>query len=287
MKAAVITFPGSNREGDVARALAAGRRQRHPVWHADTAAARRHRPRRPARRLLLWRLSAHRRHRRPRQHHGRDPRPCRPRRFRAGHLQRLPDRLRGRPAAGHPDAQRRPEIRLPPPASHGRARRHALSPAPMRRARSSMSASPMARATTSPMRRRWRGSKARASSPSAMPTRRAQVTPDANPNGSQNGIAGIYSPGFNVLGLMPHPENLIDSLTGGTDGRGHVREPDGGRAGLIERGEGLSPQPRRSATTSPPSPAPAAAPALAASSGPTCLSRMRPSGPMTKVSGTP
>lgn len=47
-----------------------------------------------------------------------------------------------------------------------------------------------------------------------------QVTAEANPNGSQNSIAGIYSPGFNVLGLMPHPENLIDSLTGGTDGRG-------------------------------------------------------------------
>ncbi len=46
------------------------------------------------------------------------------------------------------------------------------------------------------------------------------VTAEADPNGSLNGIAGIYSPGFNVLGLMPHPENLIDSLTGGTDGRG-------------------------------------------------------------------
>jgi phosphoribosylformylglycinamidine synthase I len=47
-----------------------------------------------------------------------------------------------------------------------------------------------------------------------------KVTKEADPNGSLNGIAGIYSPGFNVLGLMPHPENLIDSLTGGTDGRG-------------------------------------------------------------------
>jgi phosphoribosylformylglycinamidine synthase I len=46
------------------------------------------------------------------------------------------------------------------------------------------------------------------------------VTAAANPNGSLNGIAGIYSPKLNVLGLMPHPENLIDSLTGGTDGRG-------------------------------------------------------------------
>jgi phosphoribosylformylglycinamidine synthase len=41
----------------------------------------------------------------------------------------------------------------------------------------------------------------------------------ANPNGSQNHIAGVYSAGFNVLGLMPHPENLVDALTGGVDGR--------------------------------------------------------------------
>ncbi|MGD0634761.1 MAG: phosphoribosylformylglycinamidine synthase subunit PurQ [Beijerinckiaceae bacterium] len=45
------------------------------------------------------------------------------------------------------------------------------------------------------------------------------VTSAANPNGSMNGIAGIYSPNFRVLGLMPHPENLIDPLVGGTDGR--------------------------------------------------------------------
>ncbi|PWB82686.1 MAG: phosphoribosylformylglycinamidine synthase subunit PurQ, partial [Methylocystaceae bacterium] len=43
---------------------------------------------------------------------------------------------------------------------------------------------------------------------------------DANPNGSRNDIAGIYSQNKNVLGLMPHPENLIDPLVGGTDGRG-------------------------------------------------------------------
>ena len=42
----------------------------------------------------------------------------------------------------------------------------------------------------------------------------------ANPNGSLNDIAGIYSEKFNVLGLMPHPENLIDALAGGIDGRG-------------------------------------------------------------------
>jgi phosphoribosylformylglycinamidine synthase I len=40
-----------------------------------------------------------------------------------------------------------------------------------------------------------------------------------NPNGSTNDIAGIYNETFNVLGLMPHPENLIDASVGGTDGR--------------------------------------------------------------------
>ena len=42
----------------------------------------------------------------------------------------------------------------------------------------------------------------------------------ANPNGSAGDIAGIYGEGFNVLGMMPHPENLIDPLCGGVDGRG-------------------------------------------------------------------
>jgi phosphoribosylformylglycinamidine synthase len=41
-----------------------------------------------------------------------------------------------------------------------------------------------------------------------------------SPNGSVNAIAGIYSETFNVLGMMPHPENLIDPLVGGTDGVG-------------------------------------------------------------------
>ena len=41
-----------------------------------------------------------------------------------------------------------------------------------------------------------------------------------NPNGSRNHIAGIYSENLKVLGLMPHPENAIDALAGGRDGRG-------------------------------------------------------------------
>jgi phosphoribosylformylglycinamidine synthase I len=46
-----------------------------------------------------------------------------------------------------------------------------------------------------------------------------QASAAANPNGSLNNIAGVYNSGFNVLGLMPHPENLIDAMTGGIDGR--------------------------------------------------------------------
>jgi phosphoribosylformylglycinamidine synthase len=40
-----------------------------------------------------------------------------------------------------------------------------------------------------------------------------------NPNGSARGIAGILNDKRNVLGLMPHPERMVDPLTGGTDGR--------------------------------------------------------------------
>ena len=47
-----------------------------------------------------------------------------------------------------------------------------------------------------------------------------RITADANRNGSVNSIAGIYSDDLNVLGLMPHPENFVDDLVGGTDGRG-------------------------------------------------------------------
>lgn len=46
------------------------------------------------------------------------------------------------------------------------------------------------------------------------------LTEDANRNGSLNSIAGIYSEQRNVLGMMPHPENFVDALVGGTDGKG-------------------------------------------------------------------
>ena len=40
-----------------------------------------------------------------------------------------------------------------------------------------------------------------------------------NPNGSARDIAGILNEKRNVLGLMPHPERVVDPATGGTDGR--------------------------------------------------------------------
>src|SRR5690348_16364242 len=40
-----------------------------------------------------------------------------------------------------------------------------------------------------------------------------------NPNGSSRNIAGILNEKRNVMGLMPHPERVVDPLTGGTDGR--------------------------------------------------------------------
>lgn len=40
-----------------------------------------------------------------------------------------------------------------------------------------------------------------------------------NPNGSLESIAGVLSENRRVLGLMPHPERQVDALTGGTDGR--------------------------------------------------------------------
>ena len=41
-----------------------------------------------------------------------------------------------------------------------------------------------------------------------------------NPNGAMNDIAGIINAKGNVLGMMPHPENLIEAAHGGNDGRG-------------------------------------------------------------------
>jgi phosphoribosylformylglycinamidine synthase subunit PurQ / glutaminase len=48
--------------------------------------------------------------------------------------------------------------------------------------------------------------------------RDGNLTPEANPNGSQDAIAGIADASGNVFGLMPHPERAADTLLGSTDG---------------------------------------------------------------------
>jgi phosphoribosylformylglycinamidine synthase subunit PurQ / glutaminase len=53
------------------------------------------------------------------------------------------------------------------------------------------------------------------------------LSPAWNVNGSTNAIAGIVNERGNVLGMMPHPENHVESALGCTDGRGLF-------AGLVE-----------------------------------------------------
>jgi len=45
------------------------------------------------------------------------------------------------------------------------------------------------------------------------------VNQDSNPNGSLDAIAGIVSPGKNILGMMPHPERSSEALLGSEDGK--------------------------------------------------------------------
>lgn len=45
-----------------------------------------------------------------------------------------------------------------------------------------------------------------------------QISDAGNDNGSQRSIAGVLNEGRNVLGMMPHPENAIDPAFGGDDG---------------------------------------------------------------------
>lgn len=48
--------------------------------------------------------------------------------------------------------------------------------------------------------------------------RTGNATVESNPNGAMNSIAGIRSARGNVLGLMPHPERVVDPLLGSPDG---------------------------------------------------------------------
>ena len=47
---------------------------------------------------------------------------------------------------------------------------------------------------------------------------KGNITEACNPNGSKNNIAGILNKNKNILGMMPHPERMIDKLLSGEDG---------------------------------------------------------------------
>ena len=224
-RAAVILFPGSNREGDVVRALRqASGAPPAIVWHDDRALPAGNRPRRLARRFFLRRLSALRRDRRAR---ARSWTPCAP-----------TPRAAGWSSASATGSRFLCEAGLLPGVLMRNAGRRFICR--MQHLRVENDATPFtrgyARGPGDQVRHRARrrqlhhrllgarrSSSVRAASLSAIATPPAPSAAPANPNGSTNDIAGVYNKGFNVLGLMPHPENLIDPLVGGIDGRAMFR----------------------------------------------------------------
>ena len=212
MKSAVVLLPGLNRDRDMIAALTkiVGNAAGHRL--ADGNGDPRCRSDRHSRRLFLWRLSALRRHCGAHAGHARRRANRPPGRAGDRRLQRLPDPGRSRAAAGRADAQCLAEIRLPRGQARGRQRQYRRSPAPIARARSSAARSPITTAIISPTPRRLRGWKAKAGWCSAMP--RAPI-----PTARSTTSPASSTRSGNVLGLMPHPENLIEPAHGGTDGR--------------------------------------------------------------------
>ena len=48
--------------------------------------------------------------------------------------------------------------------------------------------------------------------------RNGNINEENNPNGSLNNIAGIFNEKKNILGLMPHPERMVDQIISNNDG---------------------------------------------------------------------
>ena len=47
---------------------------------------------------------------------------------------------------------------------------------------------------------------------------KGEVNEKSNPNGALHNIAGIFNKEKNILGMMPHPERMIDKYLSGEDG---------------------------------------------------------------------
>jgi len=54
-------------------------------------------------------------------------------------------------------------------------------------------------------------------------TPEGKLSEEGNANGSARNIAGVFNEKKNVLGLMPHPEDATDPLLGSTDGQGFFK----------------------------------------------------------------
>ncbi len=47
---------------------------------------------------------------------------------------------------------------------------------------------------------------------------KGDINENSNPNGSLDNIAGIYNTNKNILGMMPHPERMVDEIISNKDG---------------------------------------------------------------------
>ena len=130
----------------------------------------------------------------------------------ARHLQRLPDPLRGAPAARRADPQRRAALH-----QQGRA-------APDRDRDTPWTSQYAAGQEITAVLKSGEGAYVAGPAMLAELAAGGRVVAryaGANPNGSAGDIAGICNAAGNVVGLMPHPEHAIDALTGpGADGLG-------------------------------------------------------------------
>ena len=47
---------------------------------------------------------------------------------------------------------------------------------------------------------------------------KGEINEKSNPNGALQNIAGVFNKNKNILGMMPHPERMIDKYLSGEDG---------------------------------------------------------------------
>ncbi len=212
MKSAVIVFPGSNRERDMIAALEKiGGTRPVAVWHAESELP-------SVDLIVILGGFSYGDYLRPGAIAARSPimasvaRAAERGGHRARRLQRLPDPLRGRPLPGVLMKNAGAQLHLQAKSASASRRRGRFSP--RRYAPGQVIRSPVAHGDGNYRAddddagaSRGRG----IASPSAMSAIRTARVDESSPASS--------SEKRNILGMMPHPENLIEPLNGGTDGR--------------------------------------------------------------------